>query len=571
MFPNSERNLSIRLLLMMALGLAAQPLLAADDGSEVVVVFNKRVPESREVADHYARERMVPQSQVFGVEISSAEEVTRAEFRDSLQKPLTRFLAENKLWRIGSNVIPGTNGAKGKVEWRPSESKIRYVVLCYGIPLKISKDPTLKEEISEKLRPEMRRDEAAVDNELMLLPLYENNPPLNGPLRNPAYGTTNAAHLHPTNGVLLVARLDGPTPEIARRLVDLASQAERDGLWGRSYFDSRSITDPGYKIGDDWINGSAEMCRRLGLETVVDTNATTFPPAFPLSQIAYYLGWYDGDVSGPFAAPQVEFMPGAFAYHLHSFSAATLRSTNRHWAGPLLAKGATATMGAVNEPYLTGTPDLGVFTGRLIFHGFTFGEAACASQSVASWQTTAVGDPLYRPFGRNPDLVHAELTRRGSKLIEWSWLRLANLNLANGKPVADWVTYLESLELTRKSPVLTEKLGDLYQAQGKPSSSAHAYRQALKLDPSPMQRLRLLLTLADRLASQEQPADALEVLKEILRSQPNYPDKLGLCRKMLQSARLAKNDSEIQKLEAEIKRLSPPPSTPTAATNSSAR
>ena len=73
----------------------------ANDGGEVVVVFNKRVPESREIANFYARERLVPQSQVFGVDISPAEEVTRAEFRDSLQKPLARFLADNKLWRIG--------------------------------------------------------------------------------------------------------------------------------------------------------------------------------------------------------------------------------------------------------------------------------------------------------------------------------------------------------------------------------------------------------------------------------------------------------------------------------------
>ena len=90
-------------------------------------------------------------------------------------------------------------------------------------------------------------------------------------------------------------------------------------------------------------------------------------------------------------------------------------------------------MGAVYEPYLTGTPDLGGFTARLIFQGFTFGEAACASQNVASWQTTVIGDPLYRPFGKNPDFLHAELAKRSSKLIEWSWLRLANLNLANGK------------------------------------------------------------------------------------------------------------------------------------------
>ena len=59
-----------------------------------------------------------------------------------------------------------------------------------------------------------------------------------------------------------------------------------------------------------------------------------------MSQIAIYAGWYDGEVGGPFALPKVEFMPGAFAYHLHSFSAGILRSTNQNWCGPLLAKGA---------------------------------------------------------------------------------------------------------------------------------------------------------------------------------------------------------------------------------------
>ena len=101
----------------------------------------------------------------------------------------------------------------------------------------------------ENLRPEMRRDEAAVDSELALLPLIEEKLPLAGPLRNPVYTTTNAAMLHPTNGVLLVTRLDGPTPAIARGLVDKALQAEADGLWGRAYFDLRNITEPGLQAG----------------------------------------------------------------------------------------------------------------------------------------------------------------------------------------------------------------------------------------------------------------------------------------------------------------------------------
>src|SRR4029077_13926093 len=103
-------------------------------------------------------------------------------------------------------------------------------------------------------------------------------------------------------------------------------------------------------------------------------------------------------------------------------------------------------------------------------------------QSVLSWQTTVVGDPLYRPFGANPESLHESLERRQSKLREWSHLRLANINLANGKPPGAWVDYLEGLELTKHSAVLTEKLGDLYGALGKPSSAAHCYEQALKLD-----------------------------------------------------------------------------------------
>ena len=182
--------------------------------------------------------------------------------------------------------------------------------------------------------------------------------------------------------------------------MDKAIQAETDGLWGRAYFDLRGITNADYKLGDDWIRGASEICRRLGFETVVDENPGTFPVSFPLSQVAFYAGWYDESVSGPFTRPIVEFMPGAIAYHLHSFSAGTIRSTTRNWVGPLLAKGATATMGCVNEPYLTGTPDVATFFARILFFGFSFGEAAYAAQGQLSWQTTVIGDPLYRPFGK---------------------------------------------------------------------------------------------------------------------------------------------------------------------------
>ncbi len=536
-------------------GAGGLALRAANPGDEVVLVYNSRLPESRGVADHYARLRQVPQDQIFGFDLPTNEVMSRAEFQEALQRPLAQRLETKKLWHIAAHTVPAATNHAAREESGVVASKIRYAVLCYGVPLKIAPDPNLKEEGTETLRPEMRRNEAAVDSELALLPLIDQKLPLAGPLRNPVYAATNTALLHPTNGVLLVTRLDGPSAAIASGLVDKALEAERDGLWGRAYFDLRGTTEAGYKMGDDWIRNAAEICRRLGWETVVDENPGTFPAGFPMSQIGVYIGWYDDSASGPFTRPTVEFMAGAFAYHLHSFSAATLRSTTRNWAGPLLAKGATITMGCVDEPYLAGTPDVGVFTARLLFFGFTFGEAACAGQSVLSWQTTVVGDPLYRPLARTAEQVHQDLERRHSKLIEWSYLRAIDVNLADGRQIPDGVAFLEQLETTKQSAVLSEKLGDLYAALGKPSSAVYAYAQALKLEPSPQQRLRLRLTLGERLAGLDRDAEAYEDYQKLIEECPDYPDKAVIYKRLLPLAQKLGKKADAEQYQAALLKL----------------
>jgi tetratricopeptide (TPR) repeat protein len=341
--------------------------------------------------------------------------------------------------------------------------------------------------------------------------------------------------------------------EIARGLVDKALAAERDGLWGRAYFDARGLpqSDTNYILGDEWILGAGEICRELGFETIVDKNPATFPADFPMSQIAIYCGWYDGNVSGPFALPKVEFMPGAFAYHLHSSSATTLRSTNQFWAGPLLAKGATCTMGCVYEPYLPATPNVAAFLARLIAGGFTFGEAAWAAQPVLSWQTTVVGDPLYRPFARGPAELHAEFVRTHNPLIEWSYLRIVDLGLVRGAPVAQLAAFLETIPATTNSAVLTEKLADLYEMQGKPSSAIETYQRALKLNPSPEQRIRIRLTLGEKLLAQNREAEALEKYKQLLKESPDYPGKSSV------EARLAALEQKLAGTNAAAKSEAP--------------
>ena len=556
-----KRALCAAVLLLQVSAFAA----ADNPGDQVIVVYNTRVPESKKVALHYADLRHVPTAQIFGFALSTGSDISRVEFREELQRPLLRKLEDKKLWHMASDVIPATNGQPSHVLWRIKESKIRYAVLCYGVPYRIARDPNLKEAGDDQLKPELRRNEAAVDSELALLPCFEQDLPLAGPLRNPLYGVTNAAVFSPTNGVLMVTRLDGPSADIASGLVDKAMEAEKEGLWGRAYFDLRNIKDPNYRDGDDWIRGAAEICRRLGFETVVDDNPATFPPEFPMSHIAIYCGWYDGQVSGPFTRKNVEFMPGAFAYHLHSFSAANLRSATENWVGPFLAKGATITMGCVAEPYLAGTPNVAIFVSRFIFEGMSFGEAAYASQPVLSWQTVMIGDPLYRPFGRPAQQVHNELVRTHGKFLEWSYLRAVNLNLAQGMPTARAAAFLDQLDLTKHSAVLTEKLGDLYAVGGKPASAIEMYERALKLDPSPEQRVRLRMTLGDRLTAVSTSEDgdkykeALADYQALLKENPDYPNKLAIYKKLLVVAQHLNDAGEVARYEKEIARLTPTP------------
>jgi len=433
-------------------------------------------------------------------------------------------------------------------------STIRYAVLAYGIPLRILEDSNLTEPGMERLRPELRRNGAAVDSELALLPMFEQKLHIAGPIKNPLYTATNLAWFNPSNGVLMVSRLDGPNAEIARGLVDKALEAEKTGLWGRTYFDLRKIADPGYKAGDDMISTAAQVCKRLGFETEVDAEASTFSAAFPMSQIAFYAGWYSENVDGPFTMPNVEFMPGAFAYHLHSFSANSLRTSTRHWVGPLLAKGVTVTMGTIDEPYLSGTPDMSVFTPRFLVGGFTFGEAAYACQAVLSWQTTVVGDPLYRPFRKSADELGHELQEEKNKLVEWYYLRVLDINQVNGRSAGDLVSLLEKMPATTNSAVLEEKLADLYFTQGKPTSAIYAGRQALALDPSPQQRVRLRLRLGERMLSQGQDLEAYENYQALINEFPAFADKPEIYKKLLVLAQKLNKKSDAEKFEEELKR-----------------
>src|SRR5262249_53689639 len=150
-FNDSLSNDCLMKRIDIALGVAASVSAfalqsVAGSGDEVVVLFNSRLPESKALADYYAERRQVPRSQIHGFQVTTNEDVSRAEFHDSLQMPLAKILEERKLWRFEAFRAPATNGNSTRGERKVVESKIRYAVLCYGLPLKILRDPNLKEE-----------------------------------------------------------------------------------------------------------------------------------------------------------------------------------------------------------------------------------------------------------------------------------------------------------------------------------------------------------------------------------------------------------------------------------------
>jgi tetratricopeptide (TPR) repeat protein len=212
----------------------------------------------------------------------------------------------------------------------------------------------------------------------------------------------------------------------------------------------------------------------------------------------------------------------------------------------------------VHEPFLGGTPDIGLLVARLYYLGFSYGEAVYAAQPVTSWMTTVVGDPLFRPMLRPAQELHEDLVRRQDPMAAWSHLRVVNLNLAKGFPKYQAVTYLEEIPITKHSAVLSEKLAELYSELGKPSSALRSWQAALDLDPSPQQRIRLQLRLGEKLAEAQRPEEAITVYEQFLGENPNHPQAVAIYRQLIPLAQALGRTNDVAAFQEEITRRTSP-------------
>lgn len=460
--------------------------------AETVVVYNPDYPQSKELAEYYASRRGIAKERVIGLPCPATDSMTRESFNQRLRKPLLEKFIREGWWKPE----PARPSASSAI----AESTVKVLVLMRGVPFQIVRETPHPAATQE--------DEASVDSELCVLGLPRL--PTTGALRNPYFKQDVRFQMYPgMAGLLLVGRLDGPDADTVRRMIDDSIAAEQNGLRGRAVIDMAQRTGA-YQQGEDWLAKSTLLFRQKGIPVYVDKSEALLPDDWPLPDTAFYFGWYTGDVAGAIASPSFRFKPGAIACHLHSFSAATLRSPDKHWTGPLLRQGAAAALGNVYEPYLALTVHFDILNQRLL-EGYTLGEAAWCATPVLSWMNVVCGDPLYRPYAKGPGATMGEGRDRDYALYQGAVLREATPESSQRLKQT-----LTTLAESRNKPHLLELTALLSASEGRTAEAISLLEHAASLYIIGSDKARAYLYQARLLLEDNRPSEAKAVLQKLL-------------------------------------------------------
>lgn len=247
--------------------------------------------------------------------------------------------------------------------------------------------------------------DASLDSELSLLWWDPGEYRVARRVPNPLFHEFAAhAKAQPVLPILMVSRLDGPTPKLALELVDRAIGAERQGLAGKVYLDARGMDQgPPLSYGgyDQSLRDLAARFQRVkpGYDVVLENTDRTWNRPGEAPDVALYVGWYKlRQYEDAFT-----FNPGALGYHMASGEAESLHDPHEPgWCKNALERGITATIGPVGEPYLDSFPLPDELIPLWLTGRYTLGEAYYLATRYLSWRMVLIGDPLYNPWKGRP-------------------------------------------------------------------------------------------------------------------------------------------------------------------------
>jgi uncharacterized protein (TIGR03790 family) len=358
---------------------------------QVYVLVNSLSKDSKEIANFYITRRGIPESNILALEMSLKEEITLEDYVQTIHNPLLEILLKKKLVQ---GVVDSRVDQWGRKKMSVASHEIAFLVTTKGVPLKFtdfSEEKTKEEKRADA--KSMEKLQASVDSELssILLNYYSS---LSGPLEN-KFSENRSEQAWEQSRIIRTARLDGPSVKTIKKRIEDSIYAEEYGLYGRAYFD---LGGP-YKQGDEWISKASESVENAYYEIDLEPTKALMGYKDRLDAPAIYMGWYKQTAYEQWKNFTIKVPRGAIAYHLHSYSATTIRTKKKAWVGPLLEKGYASTFGYVYEPFLglTVRPDLFI---ESLLAGNSLGEAYFFANPAISWQSALIGDPLYRPFLR---------------------------------------------------------------------------------------------------------------------------------------------------------------------------
>ncbi|MFH1370593.1 MAG: TIGR03790 family protein [Planctomycetota bacterium] len=396
--------------------------LRALEPNEILVVVNADSSSSLELGRYYCHQRGVPEENILKLSLGKtlADSISRDEYDKLIAGPIYRRLTELKPGQtirclLTTYGVPYKVGPRGPLKDQQQQLKqLEASALRYEKKLTdITADAESAGEQS-RIKKELARVQGQIDRILG----RETQSSVDSELSMVLFGTYELYRWQPNQLeknsrypeelvlTIMVCRLDGPSPQTARGLVDKAITAEKTGLHGTAYIDSRGIADDKqpYSIAhfDQSLRDLAMLLRlRTNLKVVEERTEKLFEPG-SCPQTAIYCGWY----SLKNYVDAFDFVEGAIGFHVASFEAADLRDPNSpQWCPAMLVDGITATLGAVNEPYLHAFPNPADFFSELL-NGYCLVEAFYRTQPFCSWQMVLIGDPLYTPF-KKPRTVGA--------------------------------------------------------------------------------------------------------------------------------------------------------------------
>lgn len=406
-----------RLLVGIGLFLATSPCSALEP-DEVLVLANRNASGSVGLAQYYMARRGIPEKNLFKIWVPDKETISREEYDTKVAKPVRKFINQIK-----------------------AAGRIRCIAIMYGIPLRVA-PPRLSPEENVRLKGlQQRREElqdsikknenpkgskhsafmaklqgvknniraltsdrnqkqgASVDSELMLVAADSYS--LTGWTPNPYFlGNRDQKLPVAKEHVLMASRLDGPSEDLVRRMIDASMTAEEKGLSGKAYFDARwqqaeKKDLKGYAFYDQSIHNAANRVKSSGLMPVrIDDKETLFQQG-DCTEAALYCGWY----SLANYVDAFDWVPGAVGYHIASGECQTLKRAGfRGWCKMMLEDGVAVTVGPVGEPYVQAFPVPEIFFGFLTDGYLSLAECYLISTPFLSWKMVLIGDPLYRPF-----------------------------------------------------------------------------------------------------------------------------------------------------------------------------